>query len=301
MRRLILNADDFGLTRGVNRAIAEAHDRGVLTSTTLMATGAAFQDAVETAKARPRLSVGCHVVLVDGVPALPADRIPSLVPNAANGELRVNLLPFMSSVLRGTIKGDEITRETAAQIEKLQSLGVRVSHLDTHKHTHMLPGVLCPLLDAARARGVRAVRNPFAPLMELAFVHVARRPRLWKRSSQLRVLRRYASGFHREVAEHGMVSTDGCLGVAATGCLDQQVLESIADSIPQGTWELVTHPGYNDEDLAKVHTRLHASRATELEMLTAPHTRRMFEARGIELISWAQLAEELNRPAARAI
>ena len=286
-RRLIINADDFGLTGGVNRAIAEAHSRGVVTSATLMATGAAFDDAIARAKENPRLGVGCHVLLVDGTPASPAAALPSLV----NGDQFQNSLArFAHAALRARLNASEITVEVAAQIQKLQKAGVEVSHVDTHKHTHMFPAVLRPLLEGARQCGVRAVRNPFAPLKPLAWAHLARRPRLWRRYSEVRALRGFFAGFRRTVAEMGMRTTDGSFGVLGTGALDEKLFASICGCIPEGTWEFVCHPGYNDAALSGVRTRLRASREAELKILTSADAKQTLERHGIEPISYRELS-----------
>ena len=286
-RRLIINADDFGLTGGVNRAIAEAHSRGVVTSATLMATGAAFDDAIARAKEKPRLSVGCHVLLVDGTPASRAAALPSLV----NGDQFQNSLArFAHAALRGRLNASEITVEVAAQIQKLQKAGVEVSHVDTHKHIHMFPAVLRPLLEAACQCGVRAVRNPFAPLKPLAWAHLARRPRLWTRYSEVRALRGFFAGFRRTVAEMGMLTTDGSFGVLGTGALDEKLFASICGCIPEGTWEFVCHPGYNDAALSGVRTRLRASREAELKILTSADAKQTLERHGIEPISYRELS-----------
>ena len=160
MRRLIVNADDFGYTQGVNRAIAEAHLHGIVTSSTLMANGRAFAEAVQLARTVPRLSVGCHLVLTDGDPVLPPAQLPSLTSGAY---FRDGMGKFAARAIVGSINGDQITAEATAQIRKIQSAEIAVSHIDTHKHTHLFPKVLRPILRAAAACGVRALRNPFGP------------------------------------------------------------------------------------------------------------------------------------------
>jgi len=173
--RLIINADDLGLTPGVNRAILQAHQQGLVTSTTLMANSAAFDDAVSQVRQASGLSVGCHVMLVDGEPL--SDPRPRTL--AQNGRFREGIAGFALAAMRGRLDSDEIIAEATAQMRKVQAAGVSVSHLDTHKHTHLFPAVLKPLLAAAKACGVRAVRNPFAPVAPLALAHLVKRPRLW--------------------------------------------------------------------------------------------------------------------------
>lgn len=286
MRRLIVNADDFGLTPGVNRAIVEAHVKGVVTSATLMANASGFEDAVRLAKSAPNLSVGCHVLLVDGFPLLSPSRIPTLTDGADSRRFEKSISRFGVRALRGRVDPKEVETEVIAQIQKLQTSGIQISHVDTHKHAHIFPQILIPLLRAAKACGVRAVRNPFG---SIAFSAVVARPKLWKRYGELTLLNPLAGRFRRRVHTEGMVTPDGSLGVVATGILDERLLELMVDNLPDGTWEFVTHPGYNDADLDRVATRLRQSRETELQLLTSAAFREKLERCGIEVISYRNL------------
>jgi hopanoid biosynthesis associated protein HpnK len=285
--RLILNADDFGLTAGINRAIIELHRAGVLTSASLMARAAATDEAIELALATPSLGVGCHVVLVDGEPVLRAQNLPTLV-DPRTGRFHPTLGVFLKLLLTGHIRSTEIEAEAAAQTALLQKRGLRLTHIDTHKHTHIFPAVLRPVLRAARAAGIRSVRNPFEPAWSLRATCGAP----WIRRAQVRLLRLLEPAFRRIVAEEGFTTTDGAVGVLATGTLDSTTVSSLLRNLPEGTWELVTHPGYNDSDLAQAHTRLLASRETEQQILLA-----IVPWDGVESISFAQLApEETHHP-----
>jgi predicted glycoside hydrolase/deacetylase ChbG (UPF0249 family) len=295
VRRLIINADDFGLTAGVNRAIAEAHQRGIVTSTTLMANACAFQEAAGLAKSLAEvsaLSVGCHVVLLDGEPLLPAGRVSTLLQPAARNRsprFRDSLNDFALASFRHKLNPEEIEAEAAAQLGRIQAAGVQLSHFDTHKHAHIFPAVLRPLLRAARAHGVAAVRNPFGQVWPLPRASLLRTSRLWKRFAQLSVLRNLAGNFRREVEAHGLRTTDGSLGVLVTGVLDRRLFTATVDNMPEGTWEFVCHPGYNDADLDQVRTRLRHSREQELALLTSPEAKALLRQRGIDLISFYEL------------
>jgi hopanoid biosynthesis associated protein HpnK len=287
VRRLIINADDFGLTAGVNRAIMEAHHAGVGTSATMMANAPATADAARLAQDLGRMSVGCHVVLIDGRPVSPPSSVPSLVTD--NGDFRTAWLSFAHAAITGRIRPEEVAAETQAQIDALRALGIQPSHLDTHKHTHLFPSVLKPLLQAARRCGVTAVRNPLAPLRPIAYSQLLRRPRLWKRYTQVRLLRRVAAGFRHAVEAEGLRTTDGTFGIVVTGALDERLFAAIVGSIPEGTWELVCHPGYCDEDLRNAETRLRESRDRELRVLTSPAARDILQKSGVQLISYREL------------
>lgn len=281
MARLIINADDFGLTPGVNRSVAELHQASALTSATLMATSSFFADAVSLAQANPSLEVGCHIVLVDGAPALPASQIPTLV--GAGGQFRDKLGRFAADLFMGRIRAEQIEAEATAQIRRLQEAGLQVSHIDTHKHTHVFPRVLRPLLRAARACGVRAIRNPFEPDWALRVTPGAGR----LRRMAVVVLDSQRRTFLRLVQEAGMATTSGTIGVLATGSLDvATTLDRLLAAVPAGdtTWELVCHPGYPDEHLARVQTRLRASRGLEHAALLEKIPRS-----GVALGSWRDL------------
>lgn len=297
MRRLIVNADDFGFTAGVNRAIVEAYTGGIVTSSTLMANGRAFADAVESAKAVPLLSVGCHVVLIDGEPVLDAERLRSLISgHTGRAQFRDGLKSFAARALTGSLDQAEIEAEASAQIRKLQSVGLSVSHIDTHKHTHLFPAVLRPLLRAALACGVYAIRNPFGPRKPIKSSDLLTRPSLWTRYAEVRILQTLAAKFRKAARGAGLATPDGTLGMVVTGALDENLFRAIAAAIPEGTWEFVCHPGYNDNDLKSARTRLRESREAELRILTTPEARELLSNQGISLISYRELISDSNTP-----
>ena len=279
MGSLIVNADDFGLTAGVNRAVAELHTSGALTSTTLMARAGATAEAIEIARAKPSLGVGCHVVLVDGEPILSPREVPTLV-DQKTGCFPLNLTTFLARLFTGRIAAEEIEAEVAAQIRSLQAQGLELTHVDTHKHTHMFPAVLRPVLRAAHAANIRAVRNPFEPAWAVRATAGAG----WARCAEVNLLRNLESSCRRIIAQEGLVTTAGTIAVVGTGVLDGTAIRRLLAKMPGGTWELVTHPGYNDADLAKVRTRLRASRDIERQALSA-----IREFPEIQLISYAGL------------
>jgi chitin disaccharide deacetylase len=285
VRRLIVNADDFGLTSGVNRAIIEGNRSGIVTSATLMANARATDAAIDLAKAQPSLKIGCHVVLIDGLP------LTANLPTLTNGapRFRSSLKQFAIAAVLKQIAAEEVQREVEAQIRNIQSRGITLTHLDSHKHTHMFPHILRPLLRAAKACGIRAIRNPFEPLRCWPAGMVLGAPKLWLRSAGVMAFQMFAAEFRSALKKEGMVSTDGTVGIAVTGLLDQQRLLRILEALPDGTWELVCHPGYSDADLQAAGTRLTKSREIELSALTSAETKKAVADRDIKLISYADL------------
>lgn len=290
LKRLIVNADDFGMTRGVNRAVLEAHQNGILTSTTLMVTGAAADEAMRLATEAKTLDVGCHVVLLEGSPMLPANEIPSLASRAPDGSTRFrrSFTQFIKAALTGCLHGEDIYREAKAQIACLQAAGFDVLHVDTHKHAHVFPAVFRPLLRAAVDCGVRAVRNPFEPARAMAWSSAWRRRDLWARYVPVRMLRTFAEAFLEECANLGLSTPQGTFGITLTGYADRESFFDLLNRIPAGTWELLAHPAYEDDLWLTLGPRPGAG-ARELELLLSPATRECIRDNGIVLTSYADV------------
>ena len=161
----------------------------------------------------------------------------------------------------------EVEAEAAAQMQRLQDAGIQPSHFDYHKHAHMFPAVLRPLLRAANHRAIRAVRNPFGrvlPLPWAAFCAIAKLGRAFAQLGCPAQFRRRLSS--RGEAGTACARTDGSVGVLAhRQCSTLSCSLAIIDSMPEGTWEFVCHPGYNDAELDSVRTRLRQSREKELQ------------------------------------
>lgn len=281
-KQLILNADDFGLTKGVNIGILRAHKEGILTSATLMANGAAFDHAVALALANPSLAVGCHLVLVGGQSIAPPREIPSLADS--QGRLPASLGTLVARVSTGAIRGADIERELRAQIEKIRSAGISPTHLDTHKHTHAHPRVLDALGRVAQVTGITRVRKPIervrdswagrAPVKQLVAASAARTVSLKFRS----LSRKY-----------GLCSPENFLGLASTGGLSAAALRRRIDILPDGQTEIMLHPGICDTDLAQTGSRLQGQRELEMNALIDPSVRRTVVEQNVTLITYRDL------------
>ena len=283
MPRLIVNADDFGLTSGVNRAIVELHHAGLVTSATIMARAPATEEAIDIARSTPSLGMGCHIVFTGGEPILSAFHDLPDISDPANDRFATSLPAFLDTIYRTSPHNrvdHQIEIEARAQIEFLQNAGLRLTHIDTHKHTHAFPRVLRPLLRAARSCGITRIRNPFEPLWAVRATTSAG----LLRAGMVAGLLFLRSIWQRILREEGFTTTDGTLAMAGTGVLDSAMIRSLVGQAPEGTWELITHPGYNDDDLARIETRLRASREIERLSLIA-----LKEIPNLELIGFGSL------------
>ena len=299
VRRLIVNADDFGLTAGVNRGIVETHTAGVVSSTTLMANGSAFEDAVNAARSAPGLSVGCHVVLVDGTPVSPPGALDTLVAirSAEPGKFYSSLSAFAARAMLGGFDRDQLVEEVTAQIRKIQAAGIEVTHLDTHKHAHVFPEILAALLRAARICGVRAIRNPIVPVKALPTRQFKAKPQLWKRYGQVRMLGTFSRQFRDRTQRAGLLTPDGVIGVIETGSLGNAdaLLRQALSSLPEGTWEFVCHPGYSDAELSATGTRLVDSRDEERRLLVSAELRQFLDEQKIQVIGYREFMEKAGQ------
>ncbi len=287
MKYLILNADDFGMTRGVNQGIIRAHREGILTSTTLMANGSAFEDAVEQAAANPKLGVGCHLVLVGGKCVAPREDVSSLAD--AQGNLPESLPMFVAKLSSGMIPAQEIERELRAQIEKIRSAGITPTHLDTHKHTHAHPRVMEALGKAAKELGIKRVRKPVENLHDSWKTMQADEKGISMQIVAAGAVRAVAPRFLAIARKYGLTFPDHFLGLAVTGQVSAAALRRMVDTLDEGSTEIMLHPGICDADLVQSSTRLREHREIELAALLDPGVRSALDERGIRLISYREL------------
>src|SRR6516164_205349 len=286
MRSLIVNADDLGWTGGVNRGIAEAHRNGIVTSASLLANGGAFEDAVKTAGQLPGLGVGVHLNLSNGKPAAPAGQIRSLLNE--EGEFSGGPENLLLRLTAGRIDPREVETEWDAQIRKVRAAGIRPTHLDGHKHVQMLPGLFGVALRLAKKHGIEALRvSHEASPLRTALSDGNRGSKVaLKQGVEARGLQLLARGA-REMAERSGISTaDYFCGIAQTGVLRKAGVLQLLRNLPEGTTELMCHPGYADQDLRDSATRLQQSRQTEVEILTDPEIRKSVAELGIRLINY---------------
>jgi predicted glycoside hydrolase/deacetylase ChbG (UPF0249 family) len=261
VRKLVVNADDFGFTRDVNQGIIEAHRNGILTATTIMSVGGAFEDAVRLARENPALDIGVHLVLV-GQPPFP-----------------ITVAQLTRAVMLRRIR---IYEELSAQVRRVLEAGLTPSHLDTHKHTHLLPPVLDAVVRISEEFKIRWVRRPFDFPLQPGGVS-------WKKRAVSRGFGVVRRRFERILSRHGCRSTDHFAGFQITGKFDAADVAALIRSLPEGSTEFMCHPGICTAELRAARTRLKEAREQELRALTAPEVRDALRDSGVELTTYAGL------------
>jgi predicted glycoside hydrolase/deacetylase ChbG (UPF0249 family) len=293
LRNLIVNADDLGWTEGVNLGIAEAHRNGIVTSASLLANGAAFASGVEMARTTPGLGVGVHLNLSDGEPVAERELVTTLLND--KGELEGRPESLLLKLARRSVSVLEIEQEWDAQIQKVRDSGVEPSHLDGHRHVQMLPGLFEIALRLAKKHGIAAVRISHEESSLRAALSAGAKQKgtvVMKQGVQARGLKLLAPDAREQAERAGIAAADFFCGIAQTGELTKEGVLRLLEILPEGTTELMCHPGYMDDDLAKSATRLQASRQIELTILTDTQVRNLVASQGIRLIDYGFAAQE---------
>jgi len=290
MRNLIVNADDLGWTAGVNRGIADAHRNGIVTSASLLANGSAFDDGVRTARALPGLGVGVHLNLSDGFPTAPADQVRSLL--RPEGRFAGGPESLLLRLGTKSLVAKEVETEWDAQIGKVRDAGIQPSHLDGHKHVQMLPGLFAVALRLAKKHGIPAMRvsHEASPLRSALTGGSDPSGVLLKQGVQARGLKLLARDARAMAERAGISTADYFCGIAQTGVLTKAGVAKLLENLPEGTTELMCHPGYADDDLRQSGTRLQESRQAELQILTDKAIRKSVADLGIRLINYEEIA-----------
>jgi hopanoid biosynthesis associated protein HpnK len=284
MRLLIVNADDFGLTAGVNRAIIEAHTRGIVTSATLMANTPAFDDAARLAKEHSSLGVGLHFNITQGRPVADASRVSSLLDD--RGEFLGTTTALARRLIAGRLKVVEIALELRAQIEKALDAGLRLTHVDSHKHSHALPQICEAMALTMREYGINAAR---LPREAWRFDRAAKSFKLIAQSAGAFGLAQLCRIGEARLKRLNVRTPDFFFGVARTGFWTKEWLIDLIERLPEGSSELMCHPGYDDDELSHVKTRLRQSRVNELRLLADPDVMAKLKERDVRLINFSNL------------
>ena len=282
MKKLIVNADDFGLHSLINQGIIKGHREGFITSTSIMPSADAYEEAVALAQANPKLGIGIHLTLVGGVkPLLPKDKVASLVDG--EGRFLPNYVAFAKRLYTGGIKSSELEAELRAQIERALGSGLNITHIDSHQHTHVLPGMnglvrmLCNEYNIKRERIPKegyTFSGGFAAGIG-------------------RKIGRCGLSFCADLArgsadKEGIRHPDYFFGMLAGGHLNARLVGNIIRSLPQGVSEIMTHPGLDTATLAKLYDWQYTWE-TELASYLSESNKELLKKYNVQLANFGDL------------
>lgn len=283
MKRLIVNADDFGLHSAVNQGIIEGYHNGCIRSTSLVVAGMAAEEAVTLAHDNPGLGVGVHLTLVAERPVLSPKRIPSLI--GENGYLLPDHVAFIRRYISGRICKEELRAECEAQILLAHRFGIRPTHLDSHQHLHVLPGVVKIIVDLAKKYNFSRIRLP-AEACSFYGDYPASAGRYIAKCG-LTMCARMAQ---KAIRSAGIGTPDHFFGMLAGGHLYKQHFLSILRLLPNGVSEIMVHPGKNNRILDDIyHWGYHWEE--ELDSVTSAETMEFIRNQHIDLISYRELTD----------
>ena len=284
MKQVIINADDFGIHESINNGILTGHRHGAISSTTIIAAGEAFDHAVQLAATAPTLGVGVHLTLVSERSVAAPEKVASLVDS--EGRLPRLYPQFLKQLLQGSISLAHIRCELAAQIEKVLATGMQPTHLDSHQHMHVVPGVIDIVLDLAKQYGIKAMRIPDEPLFFFGGYRTSAGRFIGR--GGLSVL---ASLARRKAARQGLIVPQHFYGMLAGGHMIEQNLLSIMTQLPAGTSEIMMHPGESDAAMVQ-HYGWHSNWQAELAAVTGKKLATQLAMPGMKLISFRELVHD---------
>jgi hopanoid biosynthesis associated protein HpnK len=285
MKFAIINGDDFGFSHGVNQSIIQAHQNGILTSTSLMVTGSAFNSAVNLAKENPNLGVGLHLVLCCGKSVLPPQEIPNLV--NPNGYFSDN--PTLAG-LRYQFNSkthSELKKEIKAQLEKFQQTGLKLSHVDGHLHLHCHPVILNILCELAPEFDIKYIRLPYEELsftLNIDSTNIVQKI-IW--NGVFRQLRQYGE---KLLTSHKINYLSRVYGLLQTSRISESYLLDLIPQITANLIEIYAHPAINIQGEAKNGPE--NSGEVELHALCSKKCKDMLSSKGFQLINYLQIEEK---------
>jgi predicted glycoside hydrolase/deacetylase ChbG (UPF0249 family) len=279
MKKVIINADDFGLVRGVNEGIVKAHQEGILTSATLLANMPGFDQAVDMAGANPELGMGIHLNILRGQPLSQAQKVGSLL----SRELR--FIPSVSSLLRRMalkrVSYDEVEREFRAQVEKVLKTGLEPTHIDSEKHIHLVGPLFRIVLKLAKEYKINKVRF----IQEFC---ISRRPGQMFKSMFISLSSTFMK---KKMVEEGIRSSDRFYGVCDSGRVSGVKLQKVLQKAKEGVTEIMVHPGFLTQEMIELEKQIgpyyiNKYREKELNALLDERLPEVIADMGIQLINF---------------
>ncbi len=278
MKKIIISADDFGLTRGINQGIIKAFREGIVKSTSIMPAGLAYDDAVRLTRENPGLDIGIHLCLTEEKPILTKRAIPSLL--RKDGYFLQVEPPFLLNYYLGKIRLIEIEKELDAQIQKVKDSGIKATHIDGHDYIHMLPSILKIVIKLARKYNIPFIRYPY----ECPTIFRDKLPRHIIQFS----LNLHCIFAKKTIGNTSCFGTEHFYGFLYSGHLSEEYLKKILKTVNNGIAEIVCHPGIYDEE-TKRYDHWRYEWEEELKALTSLAIKEIIRDLNIELVSFREI------------
>jgi len=278
MKRLIVNADDFGMTHGINRGIIEANGKGIVTAASIMVTGWAFDEAVQLARENPNLDIGLHLSLTVGRPASNDPAVHRYL--TSHGTFRLGNRDLLIKLILHNILPSVPYREIEAQFKKAIDTRLPITHIDGHESIHLFPGIREIVFQLMERYGI--------PFMRLSYERIGLR-RVWKLRRWKKALVNLFGLLHqRQIRRRGIRTTDYYYGTFDAGYLGKEKLMATISNLREGTSEIMCHPGYRDESFDRICGGRYLP-DQELRALMDAEVKNLLHERGIHLIGFKDL------------
>jgi hopanoid biosynthesis associated protein HpnK len=278
MKRLIVNADDFGMTHGINRGIVEANGKGIVTAASIMVTGLAFEEAVQLARENPNLDIGLHLSLTVGSPASNDPAVHRYL--TSHGTFRLGNRDLLKNLILHNISPSVPRREIEAQFKKAVDTRLPITHIDGHESIHLFPGIREIVLALMERYGI--------PFIRLSYERIVLRE-VWKLRRWKKALINLFGLLHgRQVRRRGIRTTHHYYGTFDAGYLGKERLMAMILNLKEGTSEIMCHPGYRDESFDRICGGRYLP-DQELRALMDAEVKNLLHKRGVHLIGFRDL------------
>jgi len=278
MKYLIVSADDFGLSNSINDGILKACEEGIVTSVNVIPSGAAYYGAAGLLKTFGLKEIGAHLSLTETSPITEVDKIPTLV--GSNGSFHKSYTGLFAHLLLKKIDRGQIYLELKNQLERLRSTGIQITSLSSHQHVHIFPAILEIFIRLAKEYGIPYIRY----LHNDRFLPPFRISKVYKKM----ILGFFSAKDERLMEAAGLEYTDNFFGFLDSGQISEEILIRMLNKLPDGTTELVTHPGFISAEVI-YKCVFHKNCETDLAALTSRRVKQALRHNGIKLIPFSQL------------
>jgi predicted glycoside hydrolase/deacetylase ChbG (UPF0249 family) len=280
MKYLIVSADDFGLSESINRGIIRSREEGIVTCLNVIPTGRAFYDAMALLRSEKSGEISAHLALTETSPVAPIDKIPTLL--SGEKTFHKGYAGFLADFLLRKVDHAQVYIELKGQLDRLKETGFPITSLSSHQHIHMLPGILDIFVRLAKEYNIPSIRY----LHNDRFTYPYNSKKIFKKIILGIFDKKNRMAFDKASIKY----TDNFLGFFDSGNIREERLLKMLKNLPEGTTELVTHPGFISAEVID-RCVFHKNCETDLGALTSRCVKKAITDNGIKLITFGEFAK----------